>query len=150
MAQRLTGARAFEVLADQRPHCARVEEPLTAHRGATGLHEVAVDVVLEHISRCAGADRLEQILLVVVHRQHDHADLRPAMRDLPRRLQPGLAWHQDVEHREVDVFRERASDGLVAVRGLGDDREVGLGVEDPSQPTQDDRVVVSDEDVCRW
>ena len=44
------------------------------------------------------------------------------------------------------VVAERLLDGLVAVAGLGDDLEVGLGVEDDAQPAQDDRVVVGDQD----
>ena len=40
---RLTRARPLEVLAHQRLDAARVEERLTAHRGAAGLDEVTID-----------------------------------------------------------------------------------------------------------
>ena len=47
--------------------------------------------------------------------------------------------------------RERVLDGLVAVGGLGDDLEIGLGVEHHPQPAQDDRMVVGDEDArLQW
>ena len=46
---------------------------------------------------------------------------------------------------------ERLLDGLVAVGRLGDDLEVGLGVEHHSQSAQDDRMVVGDEDAgLQW
>ena len=144
--QRLAGARAIEVLAHERAYGAGIEERLAAHRGAAGLDEVAVDGALEHVAGGAGADRLEQVLLVVVHREHEHADLGLAVRDLTRGLQSRLARHRDVEDRQMDVLGECPLDGLVAVGRLGDDLEVGLGVEHHAQSAQDDRMVVGDED----
>ena len=114
-AQDVAGARALDVLAHQRADAAGVEERLAAHRGAAGLDEVAVDGALEHVAGGADLDRLEEVLLVVVHREHQHAHLGLAVRDLARRLQPGLARHRDVEDREVDVLGERVLDGLLAV-----------------------------------
>ena len=46
----------------------------------------------------------------------------------------------------MDVVCERPLDRLVAVGRLGDDLEVGLGVEHHPESAQDDRVVVGDED----
>ena len=97
--ERLAGAGALDVLAHERAHAAGIEERLTPHRGPARLDEVAVDGALEHVAGGAGADRLEQVLLAVVHREHEDADVGLAMRDLARRLQSGLARHRDVEDR---------------------------------------------------
>ena len=73
--RRLAAARALEVVAHQRADGARVQERLAAHRGAAGLDEVAVGDALEHVAGGAGAQRLEQVLLVVVHREDQHAQV---------------------------------------------------------------------------
>ena len=83
--QRSSGSRsprpsAVERVADQRGDGGGVEERLAAHRRAAGLHEVAVRARLQHVARRARLERLEEVLLVVVHREHQHADLRPAAR----------------------------------------------------------------------
>ena len=89
-----------------------------------------------------------------MHREHQHAQLRPALGELARGLQPGHPRHRDVEDREVDVVAQRALDRLGAVAGLGDDLEVGLGVEDEPQPVAHDGVVVGEQDAggqrYRW
>jgi hypothetical protein len=71
--------------------------------------------------------------------------LGPPAAQLGSCLEAGLARHADVEDREVDVALEPALDRLGAVDGLGDDLEIGLGVEDELQPLPDDRVIVGDE-----
>src|SRR5215216_580785 len=142
----LAGAGALEILAHQRPDGARIQKRLTAHRGAAGLDQITVDGALEHIARGAHPDSLEQVLLVVVHREHQHAHLGPAVRDLARRLQAGLARHRDVEDHEVDIFGERPVHRLLTVRRLCDDLQIGLGVEHRPESLEHDRVVVGDED----
>ena len=62
---------------------------------------------LEHVAGRAGLERLEQVLLVVVHREDQDAQLGRAAVKLARRLQPGHARHRDVEDREVDVVGQR-------------------------------------------
>ena len=51
-----------------------------------------------------------------------------------------------VEDREIDVLLHRALHRRGAVGHLGDDAEVGLGVEQITQPVQHDRVVVGQQD----
>src|SRR3954465_15148468 len=70
---------------------ARVEERLAAHRRPAGLDEVAIGDALEHVAGRARAQRLEQVLLVVVHREDQHAQVVAARCELARGLQPGHA-----------------------------------------------------------
>ena len=140
---------AVEVVADERRDGGRVEEGLAAHGRAAGLDEVAVGGALEHVARRAGLERLEEVLLAVVHREHQRAQLGAPALELARRLEPGLPGHRDVEDRQVDVELERLGHRLAPVAGLADDREVGLGVEHHAQTAQDDRVVVGEQDPRR-
>ena len=94
---------------------------------------------LEHVAGRAGLQRLEQELLAVVHREHQQAQLGPALVQLVGGLDAGHARHRDVEDREVDILGERLLDGFGAVLGLCDDLEVGLRVEHPPQAGADDR-----------
>ena len=136
---------ALEVLAHQRRHGAGVEEGLAAHGRAARVDEVAVGGGLEHVARGSGAQRLEEELLVLVHREHE--DPQPGLADgeLARRLQAGHAGHRDVEDHEVHVVRERPLDRLRPVVDLGDDAEVGLAVEQLAQPVAHDRMIVGEE-----
>src|SRR4051794_17432310 len=149
LAQRLARPRALEVVADQRPHRAGVEERLAAHRGAARLDEVAVGDRLEHVAGGAGAQRLVEVLLGVVHRQDQHAQPGAPPAQLVGGAQAAHARHRDVEDREVDVVLERALDRLGAVAGLGDDPQVGLRVEDEPQAATHDDVVVGEQDSGR-
>ena len=101
--RRLAAAGALDEVAHQRAHGARVQERLAAHRRPAGLHQVAVGDALEHVAGGARAQGLEQVLLVVVHREDQHAQVVAAARELARGLQAGHARHRHVEHGEVDV-----------------------------------------------
>ena len=121
-----SSARVDDV-ADQRVDGGGVEERLAAHRCAAGVDDVVVGSGLQDVAGGACLQRLEEELLVVVHREDQDAQLGPASRELAGCLEAGLARHADVEDREVDVVLERALDRLRAVGGLGDDVQVGLG-----------------------
>ena len=147
----LSGSRssvlaALQVVPDQRGDGAGVEERLAAHRRPAGLDQVAVGDRLEHVAGGAGLERLEEVLLVVVHRQHQDAHRRRAPGDLPSRLQPGHPRHGDVQDGQVDVPAPGELDGLGAVAGLGDHHQVGLAVQDQPQPAAHQRVVVGQQD----
>ena len=86
-----------------------VQERLPAHGRAAGLDQLTVGHRLEDVARGARLERLEAVLLEVVHREHEHAQLRAPAGQLARRLETGAARHRDVEHRQVDVLaRARA------------------------------------------
>src|ERR671914_1683619 len=59
--------RTLQVVPDERLHRARVDEGLAAHRGAAGLHQVAIRDRLQDVSGRARTQRLEEVALVVVH-----------------------------------------------------------------------------------
>jgi hypothetical protein len=79
-------AGAIEVVAYQRRHRGRIDEGLAAHRRAARFHEIAVARGLQDVARCSCLQRLEEVLLVVVHGEHEDAQLRP----LPAELLRGL------------------------------------------------------------
>ena len=140
-------ARALEVLADQRRAAAPgrgTARRACAARQASTRSRSAAD--LEHVARRAGLQRLEEVLLVVVHGEHQHPQRRAAAGELARGLKAGQARHRDVEHGEVDVVAQPLLDRLGAVARLGDHVEVGLGVEDHAQAAADDGVVVGEQD----
>ncbi len=89
---------------------------------------------------------MQAVLLEVVHREHQDAQLRSLARELARRVQARPSRHGDVEDRQLHVLPEAELDGLDAVARLGDDLQVGCGVKDHSQPASDDRVVIGEQD----
>src|SRR4051812_23043377 len=76
--ERLARAGALGVVADESALGARVEERLAAHRRAARLDEVAVGHGLEDVARGARLEGLEEVALVVVHREDQHAQVGPA------------------------------------------------------------------------
>src|SRR5712691_1604529 len=114
--------------------------------GAARLDEVAVDGGLQHVAARSRVHRLEQVLLVGVHREHEDLEPGLAARELAGGLEAGHPRHGDVEDDELDVLLERAADRLGAVVRFGHDFEVGLGIENEAQAAADDRVVVGEED----
>src|SRR3954447_11561649 len=140
-------AGTVEVVADERLNRRRVEERLPAHGGPARLDQVAIGRRLQHVTGGACLEGLEEVLLVVVHRQDQRAQLRAATAELGGGLEAGHARHGHVKDREVDVVSERSLHGLGSVAGLRDDLEVRLCVEDELQATTHDRVVVGEEDL---
>jgi hypothetical protein len=130
----------------QRGLGARVEKRLPAHRSSAGSDQVAVGRRLQHVSGRARAQGLEEVLLVVVHGEHQDLEVRPLLDDLTRCLEPGHARHGDIEHRQVDVVVERDRQGPAAVTRLGHDLEVRLGVDYVPEAAPDHRVVVGQQD----
>ncbi len=90
--------------------------------------------------------RLEEVLLVVVHRQDQDAQVRQQAGQLARGLQPGQPRHRDVQDRQVRLLLARQADRLRAVAGLGHHRQVRFVVEDQPDTATDQRVVVGEHD----
>ena len=57
----------------------------------------------------------------------------------------GRAGHGQVQQDDVRLDLRRPAQGLGAVRGLGDDLHVGLGLDEHPQAGAEDRVVVGDQ-----
>ena len=131
---------------DQRRDARRVEEGLAPHGRADRLDEVAVGGRLQDISRGAVAQRFEQVLLVVVHGEHQDPQFRAQPLELGCGLEARPARHRDVEDREVDRGVGCALHRFGAVARLRDDLEVGLAVDHQPQPAADHGVVVGDQD----
>ena len=83
-----------------------------------GVDEVAVGRILEDIARGAHLERLEEVLLVVVHREHEDPDLRLATRELVCGLNPREPRHRHIEDGEVYLLPERDLDGFGAAGKL--------------------------------
>jgi hypothetical protein len=128
----LTAPDTFEVVADERAHHAWVEEGLASTSGSAGVHEVPVRDGLEHVAAGACLQGREEVLLVVVHRQHQHPRWFPPPRQFACGLQPGPPGHRDVEHRQVDGRRTERFDRLGAVTGFGDHLQIRFAVQDQS------------------
>jgi 3-oxoacyl-ACP reductase-like protein len=123
------------VVADQRVDGTGIQERLAPHRGPARLDRVAVRDRLEDVARGSGAERFEEVLLVVVHGQDEDPGLRAGPGQLPGGLEPRQTRHGDVEDGQVGPVLPRPGDGLGAVVRLGDHGEVGLGVQDePDAP----------------
>ena len=73
--------------------------------------------------------------------------LAAARDDAPRRLEPVHRRHPDVHQHDVGPAATHGLDRLRAVRRLGDDAQVGLGLEDHPEAGAHERLVVGDEDV---
>ena len=102
---------------------------------------------LQDVARGAGAQRLEEELLVVVHREDQHPQVGALLGELARRLDARQPRHRDIEQGEVDLLGAApAATASCAVAGLGDDLEVRLGVEDHAQAVTHERVVVGEQD----
>jgi hypothetical protein len=138
-----------EVIGDQRLGGGRGEERLAEHHLADRLDQVDVGRALEDVAGRAGLQRPEQVLRVVVHRQHQHLDLGRQPVDRARRVDAVHAGHRDVEQRDLGPQGEDALDALGAVAGLADHLEPRLGGQQRAQPAAQDRVVVADHDPGR-
>ena len=66
--------------------------------------------------------------------------------DAPRRLEAVELGHADVHQDDVGPQRAHLVDRLAAVRGLADDLDVGLGVEDHAEAGAHERLVVDEQD----
>ncbi len=104
---------------------------------------------LQHVAGGTGLERLEQVALVVVHREDQNRDLGRLPLDLPGRLQPGQLRHFHVEDRQVRAHAHRQVARRGAVGGLGYHLDVGLALQGAAQAGPDDPVVVGDQDPHR-
>src|SRR5215217_5134828 len=82
----LAPAGPLQVVAHERAHGGRVEERLPAHGGPARLDQVPVGHALQDVARGARLERLEEVLLVVVHRQDQYLELGLLLRELARSL----------------------------------------------------------------
>jgi hypothetical protein len=94
----------------------------------------------------AGRERGPAVVRVLVHRQHEYADLWTALAQLANRRRAAQPGHAHVEQRQVRIRRARGSDRFLPVRRLSDHAHVGLVGEHAGEPFAHHRVVIGDQD----
>src|SRR6185312_1572597 len=99
-----------------------------------------------HVAGGAVAQRLDDVGVVGVHRQDDHARRRRAIAHLARHLEAVEAGHHEVEHQHVGLELEHPGQDLQPVGGLADDLEVVFAREQDLEAVDDDLVIVGEED----
>ncbi len=133
-ARRSPGSSRDAVPLHERARERREDERLARRDDADGLGELLRLDALEHESARAGAQRVEDVVVVLERRDHEHArPRRRALDDAARRLNAVEVRHADVHQDDVGVELGRPPDGLEAVRRLADHVDVGLGREDRAQ-----------------
>ena len=114
---------------------------------ADGAHDLVLVGALEQVAARAGAHGGEDRVVVLEHRQHQHADVRAGRDDRAGGLDAVRARASAGPSRPRRAASSRASgDRLGAVGGLADDLDVAARVEQRAQPVAEDRVVVGDQD----
>ena len=132
--------------ADNRPLRRVGEEGVAPPHRADRSDQVLVGLTLENVSGGARLERLEQIALVVVHGEHQHAGLGEVGADLASGLQAREPGHPHIEDAQVRALLQRLLECLHAVARLGDDLEVRLALEQELDSRSHDAVVVGYED----
>jgi len=100
---------------------------------------------LEHVAAGAGPQRLEEVVLVVVHRQHDDLDRRVRRRQLPHEVQAAVATEPHVAEHDVGGHRIDDPPRLLERGGRPHDDHVVVEVgQHGCEPVQDHLVVVDE------
>lgn len=126
------------------------------HRGARsdpayGGDQIGAVDLLEHISRRARHDGVEQCLVVIERRQHQAGELGHQGAQLPAHLDTGVVTaavvaEAYVQHGDLGSAGRYAGQRLAGVGRLADDLDVVLGLQQIAYAAPDDLVVVEDED----
>ncbi len=111
-------------------------------------HQLLCGRALEHVSGSAGAQRLTQIFLALMHRQDHDRGIGTTFADLARRFQAVELGHRHVEHRDVGPQLARHGDGCTAVIGASDDLEIAVRFEHHAHAVTQHRVIVGQEYAC--
>lgn len=103
---------------------------------------------LQEVSRRAGPDGREEVLLGVRRCKHDDLAVGRVLANVGQRSQAVHLGHREVEENDVRLERHRLVDGHAAVLGFTDHVEPLLGEQSRERVTRE-RVVVDDEDALR-
>ena len=123
----------------------RVEQALPGGDPANGVDEVGRPDLLQHVAGGAGHDGVEQRFVVGERREDQAGRAGVEGADLPARLDAVALFEPDVEDGHVGIEGVHATDGLLLRRGLADDRDVVLGLEQVGHAAPHDLVVVEQE-----
>ena len=100
--------------------------------------------VLQQVAGRAGADRVEEVVVLARDGQHHHSRLRQACGDLPGRGD-AAAGHADVEQADLGQMAHRRVDGRRRVGHVGTDAEGPMLLQRRADVGAGRRVVVCDE-----
>jgi hypothetical protein len=96
-----------------------------------------------------GLDRVEQVVLLVAHGEHDDAGRGKDLPDHPGGIDAVLVGHADVHEDDVRGELLHLGHRLEAIARLSDDLDALLGLEHHAQPAAEPLVVIGDEDPDR-
>src|SRR6185436_9691798 len=130
-----------ELLAERRRDIAPAAGDL-----AKRAHQLFRRAFLGEIARRAGLESAYGIPVLRIHRQDQDCATRVALAQLLDELEPVLAGHVVVEHRDFPRHSPRELDHFLPVARLADDGEVGLDGEHLPQSLSHYRMVIGDED----
>jgi hypothetical protein len=130
----------------QAPGRARRDDRVAAGDRADRRHQVGRLGVLEQEAAGARAQRGVGVLVEVEGRQDDHARAPAAFDEPARGLHAVHPGHAHVHQDDVGLQALDDLEGLVAVTGLADELEVGLGLEDHPEAHAQQLLVVDEHD----
>jgi hypothetical protein len=112
------------------------------HRG----HQLLVDGVLEDVALHPQLHGLARERGLGLHREHDDRGLRRCLEQLGDHAEAGAARHVEVEDQDIGLVGANVAGGVLGVAGLGDHLEALLRLEQQSQGSSDDGVVIGEHD----
>ena len=115
-------------------------------RGLDRAHQVIGIGALEEIAVRTRAQQGEDVGIILVRGQDQHAHVRERGLDLAGGLDAGDARHLDIEHRDVGMVLADEPERLPAVAGLGHDGDLGVFFQELADAFADDGVVVGKDD----
>src|SRR5699024_6349871 len=126
-----------------------VDGRLSGHRGTHGARAVCRPDLLVEVPVGPGLECVEQVGLVLTHREHDDTHLGYCGADTGACLWPGGDRHHHVHEHHVGFGLTGEADGFLPVPGFPHHCDVGLGGEDGHKATSEQGVVVDDKDTDR-
>ena len=136
---------AVEEALDQAPRDFGRQERLPVGNQANCVYESFGRVRLHEESGRSGSERLVHVLVEAVGREHEHPRADPLVDESARRVDAVEDGHADVHEHHVGVERSAERNGFQAVRGLSDDLDVVVCLEDHAHACTDHGLIVCEE-----
>ena len=107
-----------------------------------GFEQIGVGGALVDVGGGARLHGLFDVVLVLVHGQHDHFGARPAALDLPQAIQPVHLRHGQVEQQQVRLQLLKQLESLFAVSRFAYHRKVRVALQQQFQAGAEEFVVI--------
>jgi len=117
---------ALQIVAHQHARQRRKEVNAAVLHRPDRCKQVVGGSALRDVSRRAGRQHLEEILVVLVHGQRQHHHVRAALLDAPGRLDSVHVGHRDVHQHDIGRQLLSKLQGLGARLGLTHDFHAGV------------------------